>query len=308
MRRSRRREVLVLGGDGMLGHKAFEVLGRRFETWATFRDSSGPWRDFPQYREAAAGRLLTGVDATRVESVAAALERARPDAVVNAVGIVKQLKEARDAVLSVTVNALFPHQLAALCEEAGVRMVHVSTDCVFSGRKGMYTEDDVPDPVDLYGRSKLLGEVDRPGALTLRTSIVGRDFLKSSALLEWFLSNRGGRVNGFRNAVYSGLTTQALAHVIGELLDRHPSLNGLWHVAGAPITKYDLLRMVREAMGLDIEIVPFDDPPCDRSLDATRFAAATGLTAPSWEEMVSGLAADPTPYDAWRQAHAAAQR
>jgi dTDP-4-dehydrorhamnose reductase len=300
--------VLVLGGDGMLGHKAFQVLAERFEASATFRDPHGAWRGFPQYEGVPQERLLGGVDAARFDTVAAALERTRPDAVLNCIGIVKQRKEASDAVLSITVNALFPHRLAELCDHLGARLVHVSTDCVFSGRKGKYTEDDAPDPVDLYGRSKLLGEVDRPGALTLRTSIVGRDYLKSTALLEWFLSNRGGRVNGFRNAVYSGLTTTALARVVAELIERHRELGGLWHVASSPITKYDLLRMLREAMGLDIEIVPFDDPPCDRSLDGARFEAATGLAIPSWREMVSELAADPTPYDAWRQAHAAAQR
>ena len=123
---------------------------------------------------------------------------------MNCVGIIKQLKEASDPVLTITLNSLLPHRLAALCTERGARLVHMSTDCVFSGRKGAYTEDDLPDPDDLYGRSKLLGEVDRPGCLTIRTSIFGRDFLKQDALLEWFLSNRGGHVRGYRNAIYSG--------------------------------------------------------------------------------------------------------
>ena len=199
---------------------------------------------------------------------------------------------------------MLPHRLAEACADAGARLVHVSTDCVFSGRKGgPYTEDDLPDPEDLYGRSKLLGEVDRTGCLTIRTSIFGRDFLKQSALLEWFLSNRGGRVRGYRNAVYSGFPTQVLARIIGDLLEEHPELSGLVQVAGPPITKYDLLVMLREAMALDIEIEPYDDPPCDRSLSAARFVAATGYTIPSWDEMVREVAADPTPYDQWRLTH-----
>ena len=169
-------------------------------------------------------------------------EQARPDAVVNCVGIIKQLKEASDPVLTITLNSLLPHRLAALCAEHGARLVHMSTDCVFSGRKGAaYTEDDLPDPEDLYGRSKLLGEVDRPGCLTIRTSIFGRDFLKQDALLEWFLSNRGGRVRGYRNAVYSGFPTQVLARIIGDLLADQPALDGLVQIASAPITKYALL-------------------------------------------------------------------
>ncbi len=295
--------VLVLGGEGMLGHKVFKVLSRRFDTFATFLGPDGLWREFPQYAGLPASRLLGGVDALRFETVEAALEQARPDAVINCVGIIKQLREASDPILTITLNSLLPQRLAYLCTGRGVRLVHMSTDCVFSGRKGAYTEDDLPDPDDLYGRSKLLGEVDRPGCLTIRTSIFGRDFLKQDAFLEWFLSNRGGRVRGYRNAIYSGFPTQVLARIIGDLLDYQPALGGLVQIASAPISKYALLMMLKDAMGLDIDIEPFDDPPCDRSLSAARFVDATGYRIPSWEEMVAELAADPTPYDEWRLAH-----
>jgi dTDP-4-dehydrorhamnose reductase len=298
--------VLVLGGEGMLGHKVFDVLSQRFDTVATFLDPRGPWRDFPQYAGLPASRLLGGVDALRFETVVAALERTRPDAVINCVGVIKQLKEASDPVLTITLNSLLPHRLAALCAGLGARLVHPSTDCVFSGRKGGYTEDDPPDPDDLYGRSKLLGEVDRPDCLTIRTSIFGRDFLKQDALLEWFLSNRGGRVRGYRNAIYSGFPTQVLARIIADLLADQPALGGLVQIASLPITKYDLLTRLKDAMDLDIEIEPFDDAPCDRSLSAARFVRATGYRIPSWDEMVAELAADPTPYDAWRLAHVSA--
>jgi len=296
-------KVLILGGEGMLGHKAFEVLSRRYETTGTFLDADGPWRTFPQYQAVPDSRLLGGVDALRFETVVDAVERVRPDAVINCIGIIKQLKEASDPILTITLNSLLPHRLGDLCVRHGARLVHMSTDCVFSGRKGSYTEDDLPDPEDLYGRSKLLGEVDRPGCLTIRTSIFGRDFLKKDALLEWFLSNRGGRVRGYRNATYSGFPTQVLARIIGDLLSQQPTLSGLVQIASAPISKYALLTMLREAMGLDIEIEPFDDPPCDRSLSAARFVAATGYRIPSWTEMVAEVAADPVPYDEWRLAH-----
>ncbi|MFA4965615.1 MAG: SDR family oxidoreductase [Thermoleophilia bacterium] len=300
-------KVLVLGGDGMLGHKVVEVLSRRFETAATFVDPQGPWREFPQYAGLPGERLLGGVDALRFATVAAAIERVRPDAVINCVGIIKQVKEASDAVLTITLNSLLPHRLAEACAVSGARLVHISTDCVFSGRKGSaYGEDDLPDPEDLYGRSKLLGELDRPGCLTVRTSIFGRDYLKQSALLEWFLSNRGGRVRGYRNAIYSGFPTQVLARIIGDVLADHPSLSGLVQIASLPISKYDLLVKLREAMALDIEIEPFDDPPCDRSLSAARFEAATGYAIPAWDEMLAEVAADPAPYDEWRLAHVSA--
>ncbi len=298
--------VLVLGGEGMLGHKVFQVLSLRFDTVATFLDSDGLWRQFPQYADVPESRLIGGVDALRFETVVAALEQTRPDAVINCVGIIKQLKEASDPILTITLNSLLPHRLADLCAGLGARLVHMSTDCVFSGRKGAYTEDDLPDPEDLYGRSKLLGEVERPGCLTIRTSIFGRDFLKQDALLEWFLSKRGGRVKGYRNAVYSGFPTQVLARIIGDLLADQPTLGGLMQIASAPISKYALLMMLKEAMELDIEIEPFDDPPCDRSLSAARFVRTTGYRIPSWEEMVADVAADPTPYDEWRLAHVSA--
>jgi len=300
-------KVLVLGGEGMLGHKVFQVLSDRFDTVATFLDPDGAWRTFPQYEGLPAERLLGGVDALRFETVVAAVERSRPDVVVNCVGIIKQLREASDPILTITLNSLLPHRLAELCSRVGARLVHPSTDCVFSGRKGApYSEDDLPDPVDLYGRSKLLGEVDLPDCLTIRTSIFGRDFLKQDALLEWFLSNRGSRVRGYRNAVYSGFPTQVLARIIADLLPAQPTLGGLVQIASAPISKYHLLVMLRDAMDLDIEVEPYDDPPCDRSLSAARFVAVTDYRIPTWEEMVAEVAADPTPYDEWRLAHVSA--
>jgi dTDP-4-dehydrorhamnose reductase len=298
--------VLILGGEGMLGHKVFQVLSQRFETYATFRDARGPWATFPMYAVAEPDRLLGGVDALDFPSVVRAFGKAKPEVVINCIGIIKQLKEASDPIISLTLNSLFPHHLADLCQAIGARLFHISTDCVFSGRKGNYTEDDVPDAEDLYGRTKLLGELSRPGCLTIRTSIFGRDFLKQSALLEWFLSNRGGQVKGYRNAIYTGFPTQVLAHIMGDIIEHYPDLAGLYQIASRPISKYMLLTKIRDAMNLDIHIIPYDDPPCDRSLSAARFMAATGYPIPTWDEMIADLAADTTPYDEWRRKHAAA--
>ena len=296
--------VLILGGEGMLGHKVFQVLSQRFDAYATFRDVRGPWATFPMYVTVEPRRLLAGVDALDFSGVVRAMGQARPAVVINCIGIIKQLKEASDPVISLTLNSLFPHRLADLCAVAGARLFHMSTDCVFSGRQGNYCEDDVPDAEDLYGRTKLLGELNRPGCLTIRTSIFGRDFLKQNALLEWFLSQRGGRVKGYRNAIYTGFTTQALAQIMGDLITGHPQLCGLYQVASRPISKHDLLVKIRCAMKLDIEIEPYDDPPCDRSLNAARFVTATGYRIPDWDDLIAGLAADPTSYDEWRAQYA----
>jgi len=298
--------ILILGGEGMLGHKVFQVLSRRFEAFAAFRSLNGLWTHYPMYVNVDRSHTIGGVDVMDFNSVVRAFAQVKPDVAVNCIGIVKQVKEAKDPIVSISLNSLFPHRLAELCAATGTRMLHMSTDCVFSGRKGNYTEDDIPDAEDLYGRTKLLGEVNREGCLTMRTSIFGRDFAKQSALLEWFLSNRGGRVRGYVNAIYTGFPTQVLARIMADLIVEYPGLSGLYHISSDPINKYDLLVRIRDAMGLDIEIEPFEDFYCDRSLDSARFRVETGYPVPDWDEMIAELAQDDTPYDEWREQYAAA--
>ena len=298
-----KRPVLILGGSGMLGHKLFQTLRESFDAFVTLRAGGPPWQGYPFDPDH--GRGIGGVEATDPDRVAAAINRARPEAVINCIGIVKQRAAASAPDQSMRVNARFPTLLARLCRERGCRLLHLSTDCVFSGLRGGYSEDDQPDPVDLYGRSKLLGEVAGEGCLTLRTSMIGRELAGRAGLLEWFLCQRGGRVQGFRSAVFSGLTTAALARVIAALLSDHPGLEGLFHVASQPISKHDLLLRIDRALDLRIEIEPVNEPVCDRSLDGSRFASATGIMVPSWDSMIEGLARDPTPYDEWRRHHEA---
>ena len=289
--------VLVLGGSGMLGHQLCRVLSDRVETWATFRET--PAR-FAQYHFIAQERALGQVHAEDVASVQEALEKVEPDVVVNCIGIVKQRDEAKQAIPSIQVNALFPHQLADLCHTRDARLVEISTDCVFSGLRGKYTEADVPDPVDLYGRTKLLGELNRPNCLTLRTSIIGWQLNTFSSLLSWFALQRGQRIKGYQQAIYSGFSTRVLAGLISDLIETRPDLTGLYQVASEPISKYDLLVSLRDKLGWDdIEIEPDDNFYCDRSLIGTRFSIATGWKAPDWDEMLSGLAEEWPLYEEW---------
>jgi dTDP-4-dehydrorhamnose reductase len=277
--------VLILGGDGMLGHQLRRELGARHEVLATVRR-------VPEAADAVAtgSGIVYGIDVLDFDRVGEVVTRFRPDAVVNAVGVVKQRKEAEDPVVSIETNALLPHRLARLCSAAGARLVHFSTDCVFSGRVGRYRETDPPDPEDLYGRSKLLGEVAAP-SLTLRSSIIGLEKRRQHGLVEWFLASRG-RVRGYRRAIYSGLTTLEMSRLVARLLDRHPGLAGLWHVASEPIDKYTLLvRLARALDRRDVAIEPVDEPVCDRSLCGDGFAGATGYRAPSWDAMLGELAA-----------------
>ncbi len=280
-------KVLILGGNGMLGHQLCHILSERMELWTTFRTAP------KQYDFLPAGQRIDNVfveDTARLREV---LDTVKPDAVVNAVGIVKQRDEAKQAVPSVQINALFPHQLADVCIERGIRVIQISTDCVFSGFRGNYTEIDNPDPVDLYGRSKLLGELNRPGTLTLRTSIIGWQLNTFSSLLSWFALQRGKRIKGYRKAIYSGFSTAVLAQLIGDILLTRPDLTGIYQVASDPISKFDLLMQLRDRLGWqDIVIDPDENFFCDRSLSSVRFGSATGWRSPGWSAMLDGLAAE----------------
>jgi len=286
--------ALILGAGGMLGHKLCRVFRNRFDTWAAIRGNPQAYRRFGLVDEQ---RLIGGVQATYMDSVVGAFAAVRPDAVVNCVGIIKQLKEAHDYLPSITINALFPHRLAQLCRATGTRMIHISTDCVFSGRKGNYSEDDIPDAEDLYGRTKLLGEVTGPGCLTIRTSMIGQGLRPGPSLIDWFICQRGKSVKGYARAIYSGLSTLALAEVIAGILERHSDLSGLWHVSSEPINKYDLLGLVNQAFGLGISIERDESFECDRSLDSSRFREVMGFTPPHWRDMVARMARDSTGYD-----------
>jgi dTDP-4-dehydrorhamnose reductase len=278
--------ILVMGANGMLGHEAIRVLAPDFEIWGACRQP----QDLPDLgvpRE----RMLGGLDATRADSAYALIERVHPDLVLNAVGIVKQRAAAKAAIPSIWVNSLWPHVLADACAARGARMVHVSTDCVFSGARGRYVESDVPDAFDLYGRSKLLGEViDREHVVTLRTSIIGWQLGEPTGLVAWFAAHRTELLKGFTKAVFSGLTTRALTEVIRDVLLPDPTVSGLWHLSADPIDKYALLADLAGHLGWDVHLTPLDEPAIDRSLDSTLFRMRTGWTPPSWAEMLEALA------------------
>lgn len=285
----------------MLGHKVWQTFRDRFDTFATVRDLR---HSFVRLTAADDSRVITGVSALNSLDIDRAFTLAQPDVVVNCIGIVKQDKSAKDPIASIGVNSLFPHQVAQRCRASQARLIHLSTDCVFSGSKGNYSEGDPPDSQDLYGRSKLLGEVDEEGSLTIRTSMIGRELTGCHGLLEWFFSQHGGKVRGFKRAVFSGFTTQVLAVLIARIITDQPNLSGIWHVSSDAISKFDLLTLVKKTYGLAVEIEPDDDFVCDRSLDSSRFRAATGIRPPGWPEMIESMRVDPTPYDEIRTTNA----
>ncbi len=291
-------KVLILGAYGMLGHRLFRGLSFDFDAYATIRDAAPDVR-FSSFLPA--DRLIAGVKAERLDTIEGAVKRLRPDAIINCIGLVKQLGAAKDPVQAIAINALLPHQLATICREQNVRLVHFSTDCVFSGLKGRYKVDDVADAVDLYGHSKFLGEVSGEHAITIRSSIIGRELGTANGLVEWFLSQRGKKVQGWKNAIYSGFTTIEMARIVRLVLSKHQDLTGVWQVASEPISKLHLLKLIRVKMRLDVEIEPVEEPEIDRSLDGGPFEQLTGYRAPTWDSMVEELAKEAPEYEGFHR-------
>jgi dTDP-4-dehydrorhamnose reductase len=245
--------------------------------------------------------VIEGVDAWELDTVRRAIAQVRPDWVLNCIGIIKQREEAQDPTQAIYVNALFPHLLGQACRQAGARLIHVSTDCVFSGRRGPYHETDPSDAEDLYGRTKYLGEVAGPGCLTIRTSIIGRDLLRSLSLVDWFLSQAGKEVRGYARVLYTGLTTTALSMELWRVMASYPHLEGLYQVSSAPITKFDLLVMLNEAFHTGTTILRDETEVSDRRLISDRYWRETAGRPPLWPKMVAELAADPTDYARFRR-------
>lgn len=277
-------KVLVLGVTGMLGNAVCRVFSQsdEYEVWGTLRGEGGR-RHFPTDSQS---RLVSGVDVLDQDSLVSTLNKIRPNVVINCVGLIKQLAVASAPLSALPINAMLPHRLACLCELLGARLIHVSTDCVFSGRTGMYTEEDPSDANDLYGKSKFIGELhNQASAITLRTSIIGHELGSQHALIDWFLAQEG-MVKGYSKAVFSGLPTIELARVMRDYVLPQPNLTGLYHVSAEPIDKLSLLSLVAEIYDKDIQITPDDSVQIDRSLDSTRFRQASGYMPPTWPDMI----------------------
>jgi dTDP-4-dehydrorhamnose reductase len=279
-----KRSVLILGASGMLGHTLMRELDRSEdqEVFGTVRSVHQNVDKFPNHMTE---RIFSGIDATNMNAVIDLLAHLKPEVVVNCIGVIKQDPAISDAVNTIALNALFPHLLDRECARIGTRLIHISTDCVFSGKTGGYIETDNPDPTDFYGRSKLLGEVTSPSSLTLRTSIIGHELGSTRSLLDWFL-NQSGAVKGFTRAIYSGITTTEFADLLTSVIFRRTDLVGLLHVASTPISKYELLSVIANEYKWTGQLVAFDEYVCDRSLSADALFATTGYRPPSWRQMI----------------------
>lgn len=294
--------ILILGGTGALGHKLYQLLREEFpDTRCTIRgrlSDSAIWRIGLFH----SGGVIEQFDAMDERCVEGWLRQLQPEIIINCIGVIKQRTTTHDMITSLKLNSLLPHLLADMCRPWGGRLIHFSTDCVFAGTRGGYREEDLPDATDIYGRTKFLGETSPGEGLTLRTSFIGRELFHHHSLLDWFLSQNHGSAKGYTRAMYSGLTSIELSRVVSTVIRKHGELSGVYHVAGNTISKFELLKLIKEAFKLDIEVTPDADFRCDRSILGERFVRDTGYTCPDWPELVAQLASDPTPYTQWREA------
>ncbi len=281
----------------MLGHKLYQVLSPVFDVTGTIR---GSYKDVSKYGIFSQSKVVPGLDAMNSARVEQVIGDIGPEVVINCIGVVKSLVESAGLVATIGLNSLLPHQLYRVCRTNGIRLIHISTDCVFSGNKGNYLEPDPSDAEDTYGKTKYLGEVAGDGSLTIRTSIIGRELTGANGLLEWFLPNRGGSVRGFNNAIFSGFPTLHLSRIIIDIIEKHRDLSGIYHISPEPINKFKLLTLINNAMELNIEVEEYPDYYVDRSLDSTLYRQKTGFTPLSWGKMIEELAGDVVQYLKWR--------
>ena len=278
--------ILVLGITGMLGHKAFEYFSglKNYETFGTLRKE----KDIKQYFNNSKNKknIFSNIDALDIESAFNAITKISPDIILNCIGIIKQLEESKNPMLSIELNALFPHKIASFIEGTSIRLIHISTDCVFSGDKGKYLENDISDAKDLYGKTKFLGELrNYKNSITLRTSIIGPELKRKLSLFEWFLS-QNEKVNGYVNAIYSGFTTRELINIIENYIIPNNDLNGLYNVSSFAINKFDLLSLIKKEFKKNILIDSFYEFKNDKSLNCDRFLIDFKYKRKSWEVMI----------------------
>lgn len=287
--------VLILGVSGLIGHKLYEKLTARFETVSgTFHGT----RDrFDHYNLFKTGELIENVEAADIEATLNTIALVNPDVILNCAGITKRRPEVKTPIQAITVNALFPHRLAQWAHENKKRVIHFSTDCVFDGATGNYDEESITTAQDAYGQTKALGELRYDHSLTIRSSFIGQELDIHSELLDWFLQQRGKTIKGFTQALYTGVSTIEMARVVGDIIENHTRLSGLYQLSvPEPISKYDLLCLARDAFNMDVEIIPDSSFEIKPTLNGDALRSKLGLTLPDWPEMMAGLAAESSLY------------
>lgn len=280
--------ILILGASGMLGHKLWNFLSVRFpNTYATIRGCREEYQKFNLFKSD--GRVFEKIDALNFTDLENIFCKIKPQVILNCIGFTKRKKNEDSLTLSISLNTQLPYKLVAWADKNNSKVINFSTDCVFDGKIGYYKEESIPSAEDIYGKTKANGEIKEGNSLTLRSSFIGPELISNSELLEWFLS-QSGVVKGYINAIYSGFTTLELCRIVEMLLVNFPEARGLYNVSSNPISKFDLLMLIKKKMNLNIEIIPDGNFICNRSLDSTKFRSEFKYIPPSWEKMIDELA------------------
>ena len=278
-------KILILGVSGMLGHKLYEILSKDpcFDVYGTLRHN-------PDYSIKnglfKSDKILYPINVLELNKLKGVICNISPAIVINCVGIVKNVNKKNNLLDLIELNALFPHQLLKICYENHTKLIHISTDGVFSGKKGMYKECDNADAFEYYGRTKYLGEVDYGNALTIRTSIIGEEIKRSSGFYEWIISMNNKDVIGYKKSIFSGFTTIRFSQILKWIIREHIDLFGLYHISSTPISKFDLITKLKEHLHLNISIIPDYNVKIDRCLDCNEFINITDFEPPTWDEMI----------------------
>jgi dTDP-4-dehydrorhamnose reductase len=286
------KHLVIVGAGGMLGHRLVQEFCRHsdYDVHATLRTMIPA--SFANARATYHTEVDLAFDTSKIRNL---LQEIRPEIVINAAGVIKHRAAGADPDLSMSINGALPHTLGITATEIGARLIHISTDCVYSGQRedGGYSEAEAPDAVDVYGRSKAVGEVDWGGHLTVRTSIIGFELANHLGLLGWLFGNTSGvTVQGYERAIYSGLPTSTLARTIRHVIAELPQMRGLYHVASRPINKYELVKRLNDAFALGLKVVPASRVVCNRALNDSRFRSESGLLRPTWDQLIDDLLAD----------------
>ena len=282
-------KILIIGSSGMVGNMLIQELSQKFKVATLFREKNSE-KLLNFYKRYLSIEDVYNMDSiNNVDSLKKNIDDIKPTVIINCVGVIKQRAESENLINMIKINSLLPHTLDQICTKKEIKLIHLSTDCVFSGIKGDYLETDKPDPIDYYGQTKLLGEIPFSNSLTIRTSFIGPELFNKKSLFEWILSQRGKEIEGYKNAIYTGLTTLEFARIITMILNNFIEIKGVVQISSSPITKYDLIKMISNTFDLNINIKPNYSFKCNRSLNCDEFYNKTKINVKSWNEMIIDL-------------------
>jgi dTDP-4-dehydrorhamnose reductase len=280
--------LLILGASGLIGHKLLLKLSIDFDVYGILHKSK---ENYGSIKLFAGQKIIDKVDVSDFGSICGILEVINPDVILNCVGITLRKDEINDPFKAIKINALFPHQLANWAKANNKRVIHFSTDCVFNGSTGNYTENSLTTAENIYGRTKALGEINYDHTLTIRSSFIGQELFGKTELLDWFLQQDGKQIKGFTNTLYSGVSTNFMAYIVKTIILDFPKLSGLYQLATEkPISKYELLCIAKKAFEIGVEIIPDDKQVHKPTLNGSKLNDKIKIEVPSWEEMMNDIA------------------